>query len=86
MSDTTMDPPAEQRIAHIEGTVEQMDKRLDSIERRLDGVERRLETLAAKGETKFNTLETKFNWGMALIFTCWASLAGLLVMVVLKIR
>ena len=86
MSDAAIGPPAEERIAHIEGTVEQMDKRLDSIERRLDGVERRLETLATKGEAKFNILETKFNWAMALIFTCWVSLAGLLVMVILKIR
>ena len=31
------------RIAHIEGTLEQMDKRLSSVERRLDGI-----------DTKFN--------------------------------
>ena len=86
MPDTAIGPPAEERIAHIEGTVEQMDKRLDSIERRLDGVERRLESIATKVEAKFSAMELKFNWGMALIFTCWISLVGLLVMVILKIK
>ncbi len=43
MSDAVVTHPVEERIAHIEGTLEQMDKRLGSVERRLDGI-----------DTKFN--------------------------------
>jgi len=43
MPDAVVAHPVEERIAHIEGTLEQMDKRLSSVERRLDGI-----------DTKFN--------------------------------
>jgi tetrahydromethanopterin S-methyltransferase subunit B len=74
MAHTTATSPVDERIAHIEGTVQQMDKRLDDFAGRLDGIDRRLDGI-----------EAKFNWVIGLILTSWVTIVALLVTVVLKI-
>lgn len=72
MSNTVVGHPVEERIAHIEGTLDQMDKRVSSIDHRLDAM-----------DAKF---EAKFNWIIGLILTSWITIIGLLVAVILKIK
>lgn len=41
-------PGLTERVAKVEGTLEQMDKRLDGVEKRLDGLEKRLSSIDYK--------------------------------------
>lgn len=48
----------EERVAHIEGTVEQMDTRLAELRTRFD---ERFDTLGAKIDDRFETLDSKID-------------------------
>lgn len=59
------------RLARIEGIIEQLDKRLESSEsgqrQGFADVSRRL-----------TTIERRFDWVIGLIFTSWLSIVGLI--------
>ena len=54
--------PLEARIAHVEGTFEQVNERLGSIERRLDAM-----------DARFNHVDSRFNWLMGIVVGTWAT-------------
>jgi hypothetical protein len=58
----------EARIAHLEGTFDQVSERLNSIDRRLDGMDRRL-----FGEVSGlrRDMNQRFNWLLGIVMTSW---------------
>jgi CII-binding regulator of phage lambda lysogenization HflD len=61
----------EERVAKIEGILEQMDRRLNHIESRVDHIESRVDSL--------------FRWTMGTLITMWISIIGLLVMILMRL-
>ena len=58
-----------ERLAKLEGIIEQISQRLTSIENRLTSIENRM-----------NNLENRFMWIIGLILTSWLSLATLILL------
>ncbi len=49
------------RMARLEGSYEQLDKRLEGIERRLDRVEHRIDRFEDDVKARFNQLDAKLD-------------------------
>ena len=62
-----------ERLAKLEGLIEQIAQRLTSIENRLNNMESRLNNLE-------NRLDKHFLWVVGLILTSWLSLATLILL------
>ena len=60
----------EERMAKVEGVLEQMDKRM--VEFRMDF------------NTRLNHIESRLNWTLGTIITMWISIIGLLIMLLMK--
>jgi tetrahydromethanopterin S-methyltransferase subunit G len=52
----------EARIAHVEGSFEQVTERLGSIERRLDAM-----------DARFNHVDARLNWLTGIVVGTWAT-------------
>ena len=62
-----------ERLAKLEGLIEQIAQRLTSIENRLNNMENRLNNLE-------NRMDKHFLWVVGLILTSWLSLATLILL------
>ncbi|MCE2435641.1 MAG: hypothetical protein J4F29_22390 [Candidatus Latescibacteria bacterium] len=62
-----------ERLAKLEGLIEQIAQRLTSIENRLNNMESRLNNLE-------NRMDKHFLWVVGLILTSWLSLATLILL------
>ena len=62
-----------ERLAKLEGLIEQIAQRLTSIEKRLNNMESRLNNLE-------NRMDKHFLWVVGLILTSWLSLATLILL------
>ena len=62
-----------ERLAKLEGLIEQIAQRLTSIESRLNNMESRLNNLE-------NRMDKHFLWVVGLILTSWLSLATLILL------
>ncbi len=56
-----------ERLAKLEGIIEQISQRLTSMENRLNSIENRL-----------NSIENRFMWVIGLILTSWLSIVCLI--------
>jgi tetrahydromethanopterin S-methyltransferase subunit G len=61
--------PLEARIAHVEGSFEQVNERLGSIERRLDAIDARFNHVDAR----FTHVDARFNWLIGIVVGTWAT-------------
>jgi predicted nucleic acid-binding Zn-ribbon protein len=79
----------EERIATIEGTMVQMDKRLNHFESELEGIRgeirelrKEMNDLRKEVMTEIGNLRkemtTNFRWTMGILFTMWITLTGLI--------
>lgn len=70
--------PMEQRLSRLEGTYEQVDKRLGGVEARLGGVEARINGLQLSLEGQIAALresqDKNLRWLTSLIVTSWLTL------------
>lgn len=73
MTTQTTPPTDNERIAHLEGLVEQIVARLDSIERRLDNLEARLDSLQSRLDGRIDSLRNLMFMGFGLL---WATMVG----------
>ena len=62
-----------ERLAKLEGLIEQIAQRLTSIENRLNNMESRLNNLESR-------MDKHFLWVVGLILTSWLSLATLILL------
>lgn len=62
-----------ERLAKLEGLIEQIAQRMTSIENRLNNMENRLNNLE-------NRMDKHFLWVVGLILTSWLSLATLILL------
>ena len=65
----------EERVAKIEGILEQMDKRLNHIETEISGLRRDME----------RRFESLFKWTVGLILSMWVTIIMTLIPILLKI-
>lgn len=72
----------EERVAKIEGILEQMDKRLNHIESEIAGLRGEIVGLRDEMSRKFDSL---FKWTVGLILGMWISVILTLVPILLKI-
>ncbi|HHT9131224.1 MAG TPA: hypothetical protein ACFYED_01930 [Candidatus Tripitaka californicus] len=61
----------EERVAHIEGTMGQLNKRLDSVEVALVNLQRVVDEKFQRVDEK---LDTQFRWTVGIMITMWATI------------
>lgn len=77
----------EERVAKIEGTLEQIGKRLDSIDKRFESIDARLNHLSDKMDEKFNYLSDKIDSNfksvvkimLGILIPMWVSIIGAII-------
>ncbi len=69
--------PLEIRVARLEGSYEQIDKRLDRVEANLGRLEDKVEARFTRVETRFNQVDVKMDALRNLTFILFGALAGL---------
>jgi tetrahydromethanopterin S-methyltransferase subunit G len=66
--------PLEVRMAHIEGTFDQINERLGSIDRRFESIDRRFESIDRRFESvdrRFDQVDRRFNWLIGIVVGTW---------------
>ena len=63
---------AQERLSLLEGTYEQVDRRLDDMNSRLDGMQRAIDGLRAELNNRYNTL-------VMLIVASWVTIMATLI-------
>ncbi len=69
-----------ERLAKLEGLIEQIAQRLTSIESRLNNMESRLNNMESRLNNLENRMDKHFLWVVGLILTSWLSLATLILL------
>lgn len=79
---TTPKASLEERVAKIEGILEQTDKRLNHIETEISGLRTEIISLRNDMERRFESL---FKWTVGLILGMWITIIMTLIPILLKI-
>lgn len=63
----------EERVARIEGILEQMNERFNHLESRIRALEDRINALDARINALSDKLDSHFRWTVALFVTMWVT-------------
>jgi hypothetical protein len=61
----------EERVAHIEGTTGQLDKRLGNVETALQNLQRSVDE---KFQEVYRKMDAQFRWTVGIMLTMWATI------------
>ena len=63
-----------ERVARIEGILEQVLERFNHVGQRMDRLEQRMDSLQQSLEARFQGLDTRLNWLTGIVITTWITL------------
>ena len=76
----------QQRLSRLEGTYEQVDRRLndmnsrlDSMQHAIDGMHRAIEGLRAEMNSRFEEMNSRYNTLIVVMVASWATLMAALI-------
>ena len=75
----------EERLARIEGILEQMDKRINDLIHRIDRLENRMDRLEDRMIRLEDRLYSLFKWTVGLIIIMWITVMCTLIPILLKL-
>jgi len=85
LPDSLIEMSVEERLARIEGILEQMDKRINDLVHRIDRLKSRIDRLEDRVGRLEDRMLSQFKWTVGLIITMWATVMCTLIPILLKL-
>lgn len=84
MSETIIGRTMDERVAHIEGTLEQMNQHLGRQEDRMDRIEAQIQELRADMRNEIREVRSRIWWLVGIMVGTWVTTIGMLVAILVK--